>query len=72
MNKDIVTNELIGGIFDRVATYKTDGTLHIEQTPEYVEGLGWKGHQAVTLQDWDEIVKLRDFLNGLSPIQARG
>ncbi|QOS98142.1 hypothetical protein JNUCC42_16655 [Brevibacterium sp. JNUCC-42] len=70
MNKEIVTNELIGGTFDRMVSYKTNGTLEIEQIPECNAKTGWTPRQTVTLRDWEEIVKLRDFLNELAPVKA--
>ncbi|EMT54271.1 hypothetical protein I532_01655 [Brevibacillus borstelensis AK1] len=68
--KEIVSNELLGGQFDRMATYKTDGTLRIEQTPEFKPGTGWIPGQTVVLQNWEEIVRLRDFLNSLEPLSV--
>ncbi|TPG86850.1 hypothetical protein EEL32_12110 [Brevibacillus laterosporus] len=70
MNKDIVTNELIGGTFDRMVSYKTNGTLEIEEVSECNAKTGWTPKQTVTLRDWEEIVRLRDFLNGLVPVSA--
>ncbi len=68
--KGIVSNELLGGQFDRMVTYKTDGSLRVEQTPDYVPGTGWVPGQAVVLQNWEEIVRLRDFLNTLKPVSV--
>lgn len=66
--KGIVSNELLGGHFDRMATYKSDGTLLIEATPDFKEDVGWIEGQRVVLQSWDEICRLRDFLNALKPV----
>ncbi|MCR8980930.1 hypothetical protein [Brevibacillus laterosporus] len=70
MSKEIVTNELIGGTFDRMVSYKTNGTLEIEEVSECNAKTGWTPKQTVTLRNWEEIVKLRDFLNGLVPVNA--
>ncbi|MBG9786568.1 hypothetical protein [Brevibacillus laterosporus] len=70
MSKEIVTNELIGGTFDRMVSYKTNGTLEIEEVSECNAKTGWTPKQTVTLRNWEEIVKLRDFLNGLAPVNA--
>ena len=67
-SKEIVSNELLGGQFERMATYKTDGTLRIEQTPDFKPGAGWLPGQTVVLQNWEEIVRLRDYLNSLAPL----
>lgn len=67
-DKGIVSNELLGGQFERIATYKADGTLWIEATPDFKEDVGRIEGQQIVLQDWEEICKLRDFLNGLAPI----
>jgi len=69
--KGIVSNELLGGQFERMATYSSDGTLRIEQTPDFVPGTGWIPGQTVVLQNWEEIVRLRDFLNSLTPVSIR-
>ena len=68
--KGIVANELLGGQFERMATYSSDGTLRIEQTPDFVPGTGWVPGQTVVLKNWEEIVRLRDFLNSLMPVTA--
>lgn len=67
--KGIVSNEVLGGDFDRMATYRTDGTLLIEATPDFAAG-SWVEAQRVILQNWEEICKLRDFLNGLTPVEG--
>ncbi|MDH6351886.1 hypothetical protein [Brevibacillus sp. 1238] len=67
--KGIVSNELLGGKFDRMATYRTDGTLLIEATPDFAAG-NWVEAQQVILQNWEEICRLRDFLNGLTPVDV--
>ncbi|MFJ9497823.1 hypothetical protein [Brevibacillus centrosporus] len=67
--KGIVSNELLGGQFERMATYKTDGTLRIESTPDFIAGIGWSPGQTIVLQNWNEICRLRDFLNGLVPVE---
>ncbi|WP_301171074.1 hypothetical protein [Brevibacillus nitrificans] len=67
--KGIVSNELLGGQFERMATYKTDGTLRIEATPDFISGIGWSPGQTIVLQNWEEICRLRDFLNGLVPVK---
>lgn len=69
INKGIVSTEVIGGDFERMATYKTDGTLRIEGSPEYQPGIGWGETPRVILQNWEEICKLRDYLNRLAPIE---
>ncbi|GEC93082.1 hypothetical protein [Brevibacillus brevis] len=66
--KGIVSNELLGGKFDRMATYKTDGTLRIEATPDFQDGK-WIEGQQIVLQNWDEIERLRNFLNSLKPVK---
>ncbi|WP_188065936.1 hypothetical protein [Brevibacillus brevis] len=68
--KGIVSNELLGGQFDRMATYKTDGTLRIEATPDYRDGQ-WIAGQQIVLQNWGEIERLRDFLNSLKPVKQQ-
>lgn len=71
MLKGIVANELIGGTFDRMVTYLEDGTLRIEETPELIDGQGWTPGQTVVLRNWEEIERLRDFLNSLQPVAQR-
>lgn len=68
VDKDIVSNELLGGDFERFVTYKTDGTLLIENTSEFVPGVGLIPGQKVSLQNWEEITRLRDYLNKLEPV----
>lgn len=69
--KGIVSIEYIGGTFDRMAVYNQDGTLKLTDFPDIVEGQGWPPTQEVVLRNWEEIVRLRDFLNSLGPIETQ-
>jgi len=64
-SKEIVT--IIGGNFDRMAIYTPKGALKITDFPDLVPGQGWPPAQEVILRSWEEIERLRDFLNSLSP-----
>ncbi|QRG68565.1 hypothetical protein [Brevibacillus choshinensis] len=65
---DVISDEFIGGRFDRFATFLSDGTLRITEVKDPKPEQQWELTQ-ITLQNWDEIMRLRDFLNKLSPVQ---
>lgn len=68
--KGIVSTEYIGGTFDRMATYYENGILKLTDMPDLIPGQGWPPAQEVVLRNWEEIVRLRDFLNSLQPVAA--
>ncbi|NGQ95047.1 hypothetical protein G3578_07595 [Brevibacillus sp. SYP-B805] len=68
--RGIAAIEYIGGDFARMAVYTTDGRLKITDYPDFVPGQGWPPAQEVVLRSWEEIVRLRDFLNSLQPVAA--
>ena len=68
-SKEIVT--IIGGNFDRMAIYTPSGALKITDFPDLIPGQGWPPSQEVVLRSWEEIERLRDFLNSLKPTTSQ-
>ncbi|MED4749914.1 hypothetical protein [Brevibacillus choshinensis] len=64
---DVISDEFLGGRFDRFASFLSDGTLRITEVKDPKPEQDWELTQ-ITLRDWEEIVRLRDFLNKLSPV----
>jgi len=69
-SKEIVTT-IIGGNFDRLAIYTPNGALKITDFPDLIPGQGWPPSQEVVLRSWEEIERLRDFLNSLKPAASQ-
>ena len=68
LHKGVVAQEGLDKNWDRWTVYQTNGALKITEFAELKEGESWKPPQEVVLQSWDEIVRLRDFLNSLHPM----
>jgi hypothetical protein len=68
--KGIVSTEYIGGKFDRMAIYYENGTLKLMDYPDLVPGQGWPPAKEIILRNWEEICRLRDFLNSLTLVSV--
>lgn len=64
--KRVVSDEFIGGKFDRFATYYSDGSLRISDTT-LVENEQWPSRKDIELPTWEEVERLRNYLNLLEP-----
>ena len=70
LEKGIVNVEMLDSKGDRWVSYHTNGTAKISEFPDVIPGQGCPPSQEVTLRDWEEICRLRDFLNSLQPFAA--
>lgn len=63
LDRGIIAVENIDSKGDRWAAFTANGSLKISEFSKVTEG------QEVILQNWDEIERLRNFLNSLKPVK---
>lgn len=66
--KDNVAIDNIDPKWDRWVSYQANGTLKVSDLSVLKGGEGWEDPTEVVLQNWEEICRLRDFLNKLEPL----
>lgn len=70
LDKDNVAIDYIDHKWDRWVIYQTNGTLKLSDLSVVKSGEGWEDTREVVLKNWEEICRLRDFLNGLEPVNV--
>lgn len=61
-----VSDEFIGGMFDRFATFYSDGSLRISDMA-LAENEVFRTRKDIELPTWEEVERLRNYLNTLQP-----
>ncbi|WP_289135529.1 hypothetical protein [uncultured Brevibacillus sp.] len=68
LDKDNVATDYIDPNWDRWVVYQTNGTLKISDLSVLKSGEGWEDPRKVVLKNWEEICRLKDFLNDTEPV----